>query len=424
MSERIPTIEGVTRLEIPTAKCNGFLLRIITELALAKAAKVGRINQEAINCIRYRSRDQGQPSGEPGIQRYSEETNQEATDFFNHLSKFFGEVRGDLEGAQIELIKDIDSFKRGERSGEDLTGRLDDLIERAGKSVSATFEREDLPVLNICRLVMTLINMPNFNLTMALEFHGEGMVLHFTNSSQLSITPYTRQVKGLEATKFLPSGRLVLDENATDEQLYKLTLSAGGITELETDSKHKFWPVMIDQLKGLADQLCAQDKEEKEVRKNEEFTTVDRGVSVIRERIARVDDEASNRGDISRKPRGAGILRWAVAAVFLAAPVATFHAFFGLNEKGVQEFASVTVDSVENHEPSNPFPFLGSRLPIESSNRGKVPTTSIPETTSVLVQRITPCEIGDGLHKTSTSSNLVYIFDASDALVKYPPCKK
>ena len=84
----------------------------------------------------------------------------------------------------------------------------------------------------------------------------------------------------------------------------------------------------------------------------------------------------------------------------------------------------MTVDSVENHEPSNPFPFLGSRLPIESSNRGKVPTTSIPETTSVLVQRITPCEIGDGLHKTSTSSNLVYIFDASDALVKYPPCKK
>lgn len=74
--------------------------------------------------------------------------------------------------------------------------------------------------------------------------------------------------------------------------------------------------------------------------------------------------------------------RWAVAAAFLAAPVATFHSFFGLNREGVSEFVSAIVDSVANHEDKNPFPFLESRLPTKPSNSGKVATSSIPRTVS------------------------------------------
>lgn len=138
------------------------------------------------------------------------------------------------------------------------------------------------------------------------------------------------------------------------------------------------------------------------------------------ERASGTQKTASRRKQASSRLRHMG--RWAVAAAFLAAPLATFHGVFGLNKKGVQEFASVAIDSARHHEHKNPFPFLESSLSAESSD----PSTVVPvsEKSSAVVKWEMPCEIGDGLNRTGTSSNPVYIFGADGTLMQYPPCKK
>lgn len=111
-----------------------------------------------------------------------------------------------------------------------------------------------------------------------------------------------------------------------------------------------------------------------------------------------------------------------VAAAFLAAPVATFHGLFGLNKNGIQEFASVIVDSAQHHEPSNPFPFLKSR----STEPSNPPQALVSETSSVVTKWTTPCSTNeDGLlHVTDTSSSPVYIARMDGSLISYPPCRR
>lgn len=118
--------------------------------------------------------------------------------------------------------------------------------------------------------------------------------------------------------------------------------------------------------------------------------------------------------------------RWALAAALLAAPVATFHASFGLNKKGIQEFATVIVDGAENHEPSRPFSFLKSRRPAKPSTPSTDSQVSVSENPPIATKWTPSCSTnGDGLlHVTGTSSTPVYVFGVDGALISYPPCKK